>query len=569
MSQPGKEVPVVRPRRRINPPAHLVDYELGDPLQQRQPVPARSQSRVQSPSTAGHTKSSSPVSQDFELDKWILRDEWPSASDWRGEKVEELTAMLQEMKRENADLRCQASQLPDIISALREMRQQNAMLHNELQSLKAEKGALSRPGSPGPFTPVVNRETSQLFRPTPAPRTMPPTAVRELRPATMHEASGIAEDFRNMDISSSMPERVPLPAHYSDPPQPRHPRSPQRIPSHQAEFRTPAHERMPSAHTDDRHQHQQPRSIQEKTYRGPAPTIPFLTAPDTREFSRLRIALENILPEDATEQFKYQILTDHLKLEEALLVADSYSNSRFPFTNTMKALNKMYGQPHHLALQRIAELMDGPNIRSGEVKAFRMFGLQVRSLVSMLEQLGQKGSVELECGSHVSRSMSKLPHDLRSSFKRYTHPLHVAIPTLLDFADWLEYELQVQDEHTDYTSQPKVSSLQGRETRRDSKQPRKPTTILLGTEKPKPSPATPADSPKPPAAKREWVEAYCPYCDNNRHFLNGCENFKLLSKEQKVTWIKGQNRCWRCGRGHHAANVVAKRAKDGFLQCSQ
>ncbi len=50
----------------------------------------------------------------------------------------------------------------------------------------------------------------------------------------------------------------------------------------------------------------------------------------------------------------------------------------------------MYGQPHHLALQRIAELMDGPNIRSGEVKAFRMFGLQVRSLVSMLEQLGQE-----------------------------------------------------------------------------------------------------------------------------------------------------------------------------------
>ncbi len=74
----------------------------------------------------------------------------------------------------------------------------------------------------------------------------------------------------------------------------------------------------------------------------------------------------------------------------------------------------------------------------------------------------------------------------------------------------------------------------------DSKQPRKPTTILLGTEKPKPSPATPADSPKPPAAKREWVEAYCPYCDNNRHFLNGCENFKLLSKEQKGLGLKAK-----------------------------
>ncbi|KAF4096825.1 hypothetical protein G5714_022794 [Onychostoma macrolepis] len=163
--------------------------------------------------------------------------------------------MLQEMNRENADLRRQASQLPEIISALQEMRQQNAMLHNELQSLKAEMGAPSRPVSPGLFTPVVSRESPQQFRPTPAPRTKPPTpptAVRELRPATMDEYPGIAEDFRNMVISSSMPERVPLPAHYSDPPQPRHSRSPLQIPSHQAAFETSAHEWMPSAQTDDR-----------------------------------------------------------------------------------------------------------------------------------------------------------------------------------------------------------------------------------------------------------------------------------------------------------------------------
>lgn len=135
MSQPEKEVPVVHPRRRINPPAHLVDYELGEPLQHRQPLPGRSQSRGQSPSTVGHTRSSSPVSQDSECDKWTLRDEWPSASDQRGEKEAELTAMLQEMKQENAVLRRQANQLPEIISALQEMRHQNAMLHHELQSL--------------------------------------------------------------------------------------------------------------------------------------------------------------------------------------------------------------------------------------------------------------------------------------------------------------------------------------------------------------------------------------------------------------------------------------------------
>lgn len=71
-------------------------------------------------------------------------------------------------------------------------------------------------------------------------------------------------------------------------------------------------------------------SNQESTYRGPAPTIPNFVKPDPREFSRLRIALENILPADATERFKYQILVDHLKLEEALLIADSYCNSLYP-----------------------------------------------------------------------------------------------------------------------------------------------------------------------------------------------------------------------------------------------
>lgn len=62
---------------------------------------------------------------------------------------------------------------------------------------------------------------------------------------------------------------------------------------------------------------------------------------------------------------------DHLKLE------DSYSHSRSPFSDTMRALTDMYGQPHQLALQLITSLMDGPNIKSGDVKAFKAFTLCV------------------------------------------------------------------------------------------------------------------------------------------------------------------------------------------------
>lgn len=74
------------------------------------------------------------------------------------------------------------------------------------------------------------------------------------------------------------------------------------------------------------------------------------------------IALENILPADARERFKYQILVDCPKLEEALLIADSKFNSLYPISETIVVLNHQYRHSHQMALQRIAKLMDGPNV---------------------------------------------------------------------------------------------------------------------------------------------------------------------------------------------------------------
>ncbi|XP_050992691.1 titin [Labeo rohita] len=505
MSHPEREAPAVRPRRRVNPPVYLEDFELSGPgshRQQSRSLTSQGELEDEPASTTGHSRSTSPVSQASEHSQWILTDQWDSITERlreenaalqrQVEQLPELTAMMEEMKRENAALQRQASQLPEIISAVQQMRQQNAALYQELQNLKSERKSPPKPvtppmPSPRSYSRAVNIQTPQLYRPIPAPRSRLPPPVTKKQPysAVPEESSELTEDLRNMNISSSSHEKPPFSAQYSDLPQLKYSdRSPYSLPRQLPEFMVPTQDQRRPAYAEYSSDHLLPSSTQEKIYRGPAPTIPCLTSPDPREFSRLRIALENMLPDDVTERFKFQILTDHLKLEEALLVADSYSNSRFPFSNTMKALNKMYGQPHQLALQRIAELMDGANIRSGDVKAFRMFGLQVRSLVSMLQQLGHKGTVELECGSHVSRLLSKLPHDLRSSFKRYTHPLQVTIPTLLDFADWLEYELQVQEDTHQYACHPRQeSSVRGREIKRESRQLRKPTTILLGTEK--------------------------------------------------------------------------------------
>ncbi|XP_072237235.1 uncharacterized protein [Leuresthes tenuis] len=84
---------------------------------------------------------------------------------------------------------------------------------------------------------------------------------------------------------------------------------------------------------------------------------------DPCEWAHLKIALENLLPVEGTELFKYQILVDHLKFEGARLIADSYLNSPTPYTDTMSALNEKFGQPHQIALKKIASVLDSPDVR--------------------------------------------------------------------------------------------------------------------------------------------------------------------------------------------------------------
>lgn len=104
---------------------------------------------------------------------------------------------------------------------------------------------------------------------------------------------------------------------------------------------------------------------------------------------------------------------DHLKLEDARLIADAYLNSPTSYTDTIAALSEKFGWPHQLALQKIANVMDSPDIQRGDTEAFERFALRIRALVGMLRTLRQEGEIELRCGSHVSLLLSKLPAEMR------------------------------------------------------------------------------------------------------------------------------------------------------------
>ena len=286
-------------------------------------------------------------------------------------------------------------------------------------------------------------------------------------------------------------------------------------------------------------------------YRGPKPSIPDFKG-DPREFARLKIALDNLLPANATEWFKYQILVDHLKFEDALLIADLYTNSVKPYTDTMASLTEHYGQPHQLAMRRIANLMEAPSIQSHDTAAFKRFALRVRALVGMLEQLGEKGDAELQCGSHVTRLMSKLPQNLRSEFMRYLQPSHIQIPTLLDFSTWLESEIKIQEYGAGITYREEGDSKNGETTRwRDVKTGR-PTYAHHNTEQIPSYPASPEPIRTGPNSQGQTVRS-CPYCPDAQHHLNQCTDFSQLNTKQRTSGIRTARWCWRCGLSHMAA----------------
>ena len=115
------------------------------------------------------------------------------------------------------------------------------------------------------------------------------------------------------------------------------------------------------------------------------------------------------------------------------------------------------------------------------------------------------------------------------------NPIHTPIPTLLDLAEWLEYEVHVQvigDQYCDHSDREKPAPQ--KERRLEGKS-HKTMTILHGSEQK-------GKSEKDTAVAQEKPKKYCLFCDTVQHYLNQYSNFKLLSREQKTEWIKANKR---------------------------
>ncbi|KAI3370766.1 hypothetical protein L3Q82_007111 [Scortum barcoo] len=215
--------------------------------------------------------------------------------------------------------------------------------------------------------------------------------------------------------------------------------------------------------------------------------------------------------------------------------------------DTMAALNDRFGQPHQIALRRIAAVVDAPDIRRGDIAAFEKFALQVQSLVGMLKTLGSEGEAELKCGSHVARLLSKLPPEQRAEFRRCMFHRGTQTHTLPDLSEWLKYESWCQDSEGQL-------ALRGRREkpapRPEGRQSNRPITVIHGG---KDADETPEVRASGSSFKGSKSKPFCPFCNNGEHYLSQCPAVSGLTKDQLTEWIKSNKRCWRCARSHQAA----------------
>lgn len=89
------------------------------------------------------------------------------------------------------------------------------------------------------------------------------------------------------------------------------------------------------------------------------------------------MALTNILPHGESEQFKYHVLLDHLKLDRACYLALAYAHHPLPYSSAMSALQQRYGQTQQVVLKEIMTIQNLPSIHHGDSRSFSDFAIRV------------------------------------------------------------------------------------------------------------------------------------------------------------------------------------------------
>ncbi|RXN12010.1 hypothetical protein ROHU_010335 [Labeo rohita] len=264
---------------------------------------------------------------------------------------------------------------------------------------------------------------------------------------------------------------------------------------------------------------------------------------------------------------------EQLVLDEAKLIAQACHHHPAPYSAAMTALQRQYGQSHQLAQSEVAALMNSPDIKAGDSKAFQSFALNVDLLVGMLTSLEGPHGRELTCRGHVDRLLSKLPKHYRDGFIEHLQ-LRGRLSTdslnpynLHDLTEWLKVKAEAQrlsskmaqHYHTEKAPAPR------RERPATLKPQTRPISVYHGSNQPgkfkEVQPIQTEASTNQQAAKR--TKRLCLFCHSEEHYLSQCNEIMEFPPERLIKWIRDGKRCWKCGRSSHNCNECTLRKPCG------
>lgn len=115
----------------------------------------------------------------------------------------------------------------------------------------------------------------------------------------------------------------------------------------------------------------------------PRPSIPVFKSGREKDFALMKMALDNILDNHPhlTEQYKYQILLEHVQHPGASKLARSSMHDARPYSTALLALKEKYGQPRLLVQREIGEILNAPIVHINDVEAFHNLSLSIQSML--------------------------------------------------------------------------------------------------------------------------------------------------------------------------------------------
>lgn len=117
----------------------------------------------------------------------------------------------------------------------------------------------------------------------------------------------------------------------------------------------------------------------------------------------------------------------------------------------MHVLQQQYGQPHQLAQHEIAPILNSPDLKAGDSKAFQSFVLSVDLLVGILTSLEVPNRMEVMSTVHVDdQLLSKLFKQSRDGFVEHPQARgllntnSLTSYNLQELSDWLRVKAKAQ-----------------------------------------------------------------------------------------------------------------------------